>query len=235
MTPRESTHVIAGSVGALVDGADVTDGVAALLDDAAEVMKAQAVGVVVVTASGELDVLAATCHDRDELELHHAQFLAGPCATAIADGTAVVVTDLADLGRRWPQVEPLVRAAGHTAVHAFPLRWHGVVLGALNVFHGDPSPPDPDLPVLGQVYADLVSSMLLRPTRLTREVLHERVGAALDGRTVIEQAKGVLAHEEGVDMEVAYARLRRRADEQQESVTDVARQVIETALRGKDR
>lgn len=232
MRPRTPTHVIAGSVGALVDADDVTDGVAALLDGATEVMKAQAVGVVVLTSSGELDVLAATSHQLGELELYQAQYLAGPCASAISTAT-VVVTDLADLGRRWPQAEPVVRAAGHTAVHVFPLRWHGMVLGALNVFHGADTPPAPDLQVLGQVYADLVSSMLLRPTRLTREVLHERVGAALAGRTLIEQAKGVLAHEEGIDMETAYARLRQRADDQQESVTDVARQVLDQALRGK--
>lgn len=150
--------------------------------------------------------------------------------TAIADSAVVTATTLAEVERRWPDIAPRMRAAGFTSVHAFRLHWHDDVLGALNVFHRNGAATTPDLLVIGQAYADLMSCILLRPTPLTREVLHERVGQALSGRTVIEQAKGVVAHKEQIDMDAAYRRLRTRAEEQHRSVTEIAREVIEDAI-----
>lgn len=226
MTPRRPLNVIAASAEALVADGDLTDLLATLIDDAAEAMGAQAIGTLVQVEGGGLDVLAATSHRANELELYQAQHGSGPCITAITTASTVAVTDPAEIEARWPEVAPLVREAGYTAVHAFPLRWHDRVLGALNVFHTDASALDEDLAALGQIYADLLSSLLLRPVRLTRDVLDERVGEALNGRILIEQAKGAVAYAEGVDLDVAYDRLRQRAAREGRPLTSLAQQVL---------
>lgn len=226
MTLHRSLHVIAASAGALVAKGEVTDLLAGLLDEAAEVMEAQAIGAMVLLEGGDLEVLAATSHRASELEVYQAQHRSGPCITAISSGATIAVSDPTEIDDRWPDVAPLIRAAGFSAVHAFPLRWHDSVLGALNVFHTDGDDVNDDVVALGQIYADLVSSLLLRPVRLTREVLHERVGSALDGRVLIEQAKGVVAYTEGVDMDVAYDRLRELASREDRSLTSLAEQIL---------
>lgn len=227
MTPRSPLHVIAASSEALVADGDVTDLLASIIDGAVEAMGAAAVGAVALLDNGELDVLAANSHRAAELDLYQAQHRSGPCVEAISSGAVVSAGDLDAIEARWPEVAPLVRAAGFSAVHAFPLRWHGHVLGALNVFHEADSRVVEDLTSLGQVYADLMSSLLLRPVRLTQDVVHERVAAALTGRVRIEQAKGVVAYTEQVDLDVAFQHLRQLARRQNRSLTSMAKQVLE--------
>ena len=227
MTPRSPLRVIAASAEALVADGEVTDLMAALVDGAVEAMGAAAVGAVALLDNGDLEVLAASSHRAAELELYQAQRRSGPCIEAISTGAVIAAADPHEIESRWPDVAPLVRAAGFSSVHAFPLRWHEHVLGALNVFHEADSPRLDDLPSLGQVYADLMSSLLLRPVRLTQDVVHERVGAALTGRILIEQAKGVVAYTENVDMDVAFQRLRELARRQDRSLTSLAQHILE--------
>jgi transcriptional regulator with GAF, ATPase, and Fis domain len=229
--PDRSIHALAHSIGALVAGDDVTHLVATLLDDAAEAVQARAIGVVMLIESGELDVLAATSHRVGELELYQAQHRSGPCIEAIQGGAMVVATDVEDIDRRWPEIAPLIRAAGFTAVHAIPLRWHEHVLGAVNIFHRDGATIRPDVATLGQAYADLISALLLRPAQLTRDALFTRVGSALEARAVVEQAKGVIAYTEQVDMDVAYDLLRQRAAAEHLSLVVVAQRVVEDGAR----
>jgi transcriptional regulator with GAF, ATPase, and Fis domain len=229
--PDSSIRALAHSIGALVAGDDVTHLVAALLDDAAEVLQAQAIGVVMRAESGELDVLAATSHRAGELELYQAQHRSGPCIEAIQGGAKVVATDAEEIDRRWPEIAPLIRSAGFTAVHAIPLRWHDNVLGALNIFHADSTTIRSDVDALGQAYADLTTALLLRPAQLTRDALFARVGSALEARTLIEQAKGVVAYTEQVDMDVAYDVLRQRAAAEQLSLVVVAQRVVDDGAR----
>lgn len=64
--------------------------------------------------------------------------------------------------------------------------------------------------------------VIIQTTALTSSELNERVQAALAGRTVIEQAKGVLAETTGADMATAYQHLVQRAQQTHASLTDAA-------------
>jgi hypothetical protein len=110
-------------------------------------------------------------------------------------GAPVSVPDLADAARRWPVFVAAVAERGaYRSVHALPLRLRGEAIGALNLFHGQPSAlPDTDLAV-GQALADVATIGILQERTIRRsEVVTEQLQTALNSRVIIEQAKGVLA------------------------------------------
>jgi hypothetical protein len=228
MTPRTPSQALAHAAGAMVGVSDVAHVLAVIVADAAEVMSAAAIGILVSAEDDSLEVLTATSHRAGELELLQAQHGAGPCVDAVHSGTQVSELDPAAIPRRWPDVGPLIIAAGYSSVHAFPLRWHDSVLGAMNVFHAGSVPGD-DVSVMGQGFADIATAVILQPGRLDRAGALSKVTEALVGRAVIEQAKGVLAYQEDLPMDAAYDRLLAMADDGEQALTAAARTVIRQA------
>lgn len=230
MTRRTPTQVLAHAAGALVQASDVAHVLTVVIEDAADLMGADAIGLLVKGQDEALEVLAATSHRAHELELLQAQQREGPCFDALHSGQQVFETSASAIERRWPSVGPQILAAGYTEVHTFPMCWQDESLGAMNVFSSSAAPADIDLAVVGQAFADIATAVMVQAGQSKEEAM-ERVIAALAGRTLIEQAKGVLAYEEGLDMAQAYERLREMA-KSDTSLTAISRAVIERAIRG---
>jgi len=224
ITPLQA---MARAASTLVSDHDVTDVLAQLLADAAESLDASAAGMLLLRPGGLLEVLTATSHRALDLELYQAQERRGPCAEAATTDAVVIGTDLASIRARWPGLAPLIEAAGYVAVQAYPLHWHGQVLGAFNVFHERELSSQPR--ELGQAFADVATLVLVTPTHLSTPTLTSLVDAALGGRTVIEQAKGVLAYRLAVSTETAYSILVRRARDTGSSVTATAHDIVKSA------
>lgn len=237
MTVSPATRALSRAANALVREYDLTDVVAALLGDVREAMSAGACALMLRTDGGELEVLAATSHRAVELELYQAQSRVGPCPDAVRTGEPVVGVGEDVLLERWGPVGSSMVAAGFLSVHAFPLRWRQQVVGAFNVFHGEHGAPlaEDELMAMGQAYADLAALLVVRPDDLGSGVLHQRTVDALSGRTVIEQAKGVIAYREDVDVDIAYERLQLMAEERGSTLTECAREVLEAARLGRNR
>ena len=212
---------------ALVSDHDVTDVLAALLGDVQDTLDAAAVGTLVRTSAGEVEVLASTSHRAHDLELWQAQDRQGPCIDAMESGTAVAEGE-AGIPGRWPALAPMLERAGYHAVQAHPLRWHGQVLGAMNVFHHKTAVTADEM-TLGQAFADIVTLVLLTPNHLDARAITDLTEDALRGRTIIEQAKGVIAHQNGVPVDDAYSLLLQLARSQDGSLTDTARSVVDRA------
>jgi hypothetical protein len=185
----------------------------------------------VSTPSGGLDVLAATSHHALDLELYQAQERHGPCAEALTGNAAVLQDDGSDLADRWPDLAARIHAAGYRAVQAHPLRWHGLAVGAINIFHHKASLTSDDA-TLGQAFADIATLVLITPHDLGMAEVTALTEAALAGRTVIEQAKGVLAHQNTVTVEQAYTMLLELARTEGASLTDTATTIIRRAHDG---
>jgi GAF domain-containing protein len=226
MTARTAAQALADAASALTGDDDVTDMLARLLDDARDVLGAQAVGLLLLTRGDDLELLSATSHRAAELESFQIQHDSGPCVDAIRAGTTLSVTDPREIVARWPEVGPAIIAAGYSAVQAYPLRWHGRTLGAMNVFRDDAGPQDASAAATGQAFANIATIVIVQPTRLTPQQVTERIQQALEARTIIEQAKGVLAYTEDLDMSAAYDLLRALAAERQASLTATAADVI---------
>jgi hypothetical protein len=225
-TPMQA---MARAVSALVADHDVTDVLTRLLFDALDVMDAAAAGLLILRPDGSLEVLTATSHRALDLEMYEAQERVGPCAEAIATN-ASVVSEGAEMHERWPVFAASMEASGYHAVQAHPLRWHGRVLGAINVFHAGESCSVDE--AVGQAFADVATLGVLTPAELDGAEINQLVDTALGDRTVIEQAKGVLAYQHTVSIEEAYQMLVGRARDGGLSLTREAERVVKDAYRG---
>jgi len=165
------------------------------------------------------------------LELFELQTEEGPCLDCYRTGQPVVNQDLEAAHGRWPRFAAEVLGAGFHAVHALPMRLRGTVIGALNLFHterGEMRQVDLDA---AQALADVATIAILQHrAAVEAQVLNEQLSHALNSRVLIEQAKGMVAEREGLDMEQAFATLRHYARNHNLRLADVATDVIDGTL-----
>lgn len=228
MTARTAVQAFADATSALVEQHDAHDILGRLMRDGLSVLGADAIGVMVRSYEDDVELLGATSHQVSQIELFQIQADKGPCQETIRSGEIVLATGARALVDRWGDVGETIVRAGFQAVLAFPVRWQGRVLGGLNVFRSSTAPAEDEL-ALGQAFADVVSLLLLRSVDLSADDVTVRIRAAIAGRTVLEQAKGVLAHQLGLDLAAAYERLVELAGEEGGSVTATATRVVSQA------
>ncbi|GAB2854659.1 GAF and ANTAR domain-containing protein [Nocardioides pacificus] len=233
MTARTAVQVFAEATHAVVEQRDAHDTLARLLSGCLEVLDADAAGVMVVADGGELELLAATSHRVEELELYQAQADRGPCRDVIHAGEALALGPADALVERWGEVGRAVVDAGFDAVAAFPVMWQGRVLGGLNVFRSSERAEVAD--ELGQAFADVISLLLVRSLDLSVDELSARIRSVLAGRSRIEQAKGVLAFQESIAIADAYDRLVELSRKRGRPIGETAAWVVEQAAAGPDR
>jgi hypothetical protein len=213
----------------LVNGYDVVDLLHTLAVRCVELTDVDAAGIVLADVTGTLRVAASSSEAMRFVELHEVQSLAGPGLDSYRTG-AVVAADLVD-DQRWPRLSNDAMRAGFQSVVAVPMRLRHESIGALNLFRvARGELPGPDL-VLCQALADMATIGLLqeRKAREARE-LADQLQAALDSRVVLEQAKGVIAERNGIDMEAAFVLLRSYTRWRNELLGVVAQAVIDGTL-----
>jgi len=226
---RSATQAIGAATAAMLSGRGGTDVVARLVRDCLPVLAADAIGVVVRISDTDTELLAATSHRASELELYQIQQAGGPCFDAMRDGEIISGVGADELVARWADVGQAIVNAGFLSVHAYPMRWHEVVMGGLNVFAHEARAATPEQDELAQAFADLATVAIASSGDLTPDELTERIRIALETRTVIERAKGVLAWQRRIDPADAYDELLAEVDETGGSVVDVARDILRRA------
>jgi GAF domain-containing protein len=211
----------------LVDDYDLVDFLNDLTDKAATVSGAAAVGLVLSDHRDRIRFMAASNETGKFLELIQIRNDEGPCLDCVTTGTPVVNADLAHAGDRWPVFAPAAIDSGFQSVHALPLRLRDKVIGALNLFGTADTHFDPDEVRVVQALADVATIAILHERNLARaEVLTEQLQGALNSRIVIEQAKGALAHADGISTTAAFDLLRSRARSTNTRLVDAARMVL---------
>lgn len=231
MTPRTPADALALTTSALLRDHDVTDLLYRIVRDSARFTGSSAAGLLVRAPDGALELLSATSHAAVELELYQAQEHEGPCVDLLSTGVTVAAVGADTILHRWPRVGPAILRAGFTAVHAYPVSWRGGVLGGINLFRHDERPDDTQETATARSFADMAALVLLQPERLEQHDVADRLERALAGRVIVEQAKGVLAHRLGIDMETAYTTLVDRAAQDGSALSATARTVVEQAYR----
>ena len=211
----------------LVADFDVVDLLTKLADRCVEILDVGAAGLMLASPGGDLRVMASSSEAMRMLELFEVQSQEGPCLDCHRLGEAILNSDLADADARWPRFAPEARAAGFRSVHALPMRLRGRVIGALNLFRveaGSMNQADIDA---AQALADVATIAILQNrAALEAQRLNEQLNYALNSRIVIEQAKGMVAERENLDMEQSFARLRAHARNSNLRLADVARDVV---------
>ena len=233
MTRTESdvTQAFVSLSNRLVNGADVVELLADLTADCARLLDIASAGLLLADARGVLHVMAATSEHTRVLEVFQVQRAEGPCRDSYLAGEAISVPDLGQAADRWPLFVPAARSAGFVSVHALPLRLGDLKLGTLGLFGASVgSLSEADLS-LGQALADVASVALVQDrTVLDQSAVNGQLQTALDGRVVIEQAKGIVAQVGDVDMPAAFQVLRRYARDHNQRLTELARAVTTREL-----
>ena len=216
----------------LVDDYDIIDLLDRLVGFCVQLLPAQAAGIVLGDARHELRAVAASSEAAQLMELLQLQSDEGPCLDCFQTATAVSIADLTQAVDRWPAFVAAVAQRGQfRSVHALPLRLRDRAIGALNLFHRQPgSLADADL-AIAQALADVATIGILQERAIRRgEVLNEQLQAALTSRVIIEQAKGVIAQQSGLDMDQAFRQLRTYARNHNLKLSDVARDIVQGTL-----
>jgi GAF domain-containing protein len=231
--PRETllARTLVELADTLVADFDVVDLLTRLADRCTDVLDVSAAGIMLAGPDGGLRVMASSSETMRVLELFEIQAEEGPCLDCYRSGGAVVNQDLATVDGRWPLFAAEALARGFHSVHALPMRLRGTRIGALNLFHAQAVEiPDADIDA-AQAFADVATIAILQHrAALEAQVLNEQLNHALNSRIVIEQAKGMVAEREGVDMEQSFAMLRNHARNHNLRLVDVASDVIAGSL-----
>jgi len=215
----------------LVEGYDVIEFLHSLAERCVSLLGVTEAGVVLVDVAGNLRALASSSERMRLLELLELQQQDGPCLDCWRDGGPVRADDLAVPGGRWPRFAPAALGGGFRSVYALPLRLRSERIGALNLFADRTGALSQDDEALGQAMADVATIGILHERSVReRDTVTVQLQAALDSRVAVEQAKGMVAEQAGVDMDEAFKLLRNHARDHNHRLGDVVADVIEHRL-----
>ena len=196
----------------LVGDFDLVDLLGLLAERCVSAIDVTAAGVMLSAPSGALQVVASSSETMRTLELFQLQADEGPCIEAFRSGQAVVNVDLSAIGGRWPAFSAEAVGQGFRSAHSIPMRLRQRVLGALNLLRATDGPlvvADVDA---AQALADIATIAIVQhQVVVDAQHLASQLSGALNSRITIEQAKGRISQATGVDMELAFRRLRAHA------------------------
>lgn len=211
----------------LVAEYDVVDLLSTLAQQSRDLFTATDAGILLTGADGRLEVLAASSERSHLIGLMQLAADEGPCVEAYRSGKIVAVHGWAAIYARWPRFATSVRELGYESVLAVPMRLRDDRLGSLNLFFDHDAPSSDEDRKAAQGLADVATISILHEQTLKEQtVARDQLQRALDSRVVIEQAKGVIATAENVDMDEAFRRLRARARDSRVRISEVARELI---------
>jgi GAF domain-containing protein len=216
----------------LVHDFDVIELLTMLADRCVSILGVSAAGLMLAGPDGNLRVIASSSEQMRLLELFELQTDQGPCLESFQTGEAVTHRDLATATERWPKFAKEAIAAGFRSVHAVPLRLRGNVIGALNLFHTELDGIDDEELQAARALADIATIAILqyRATIGSHELI-DQLNTALNTRILIEQAKGIIAERQHIDMERSFAALRQHARDHNLRLADVAAKLVAGTLK----
>jgi GAF domain-containing protein len=213
----------------LVQDFDVINFLHMLTEHCVELLEVSAAGVLLATPMGQLVDAAASDERTRKLEMAGIEWDEGPCRDCYHAGTPVadVALNTQEARARWPRFGPRALSMGFTSVAAAPLRLHQQVIGALNLFRGQPGPLDGPQLRLGQALADTATIGILQQRAVSEQMnVTARLQSTLDSRIIVEQAKGSLAQRRHTGVEQTFVLMRVHARDHRIRLTDVALQVL---------
>lgn len=220
---------LAAVISSLVRDYDTVGTLSQLCEDCADVMAAAA--GIMLADGGPLEMMAASSHRAADIDLYEIQAGEGPCIEAASTGKAVTASSGEEIIARWPTFGSRAVAAGFLAAVACPLYWHGNVIGAINVFLPDARTVDGDGQRVVQAFADVATIAIIHAGLAPADNLTRITRRALAARTVIEQAKGVIAARTGLDMADAFDHLRALAHESGVLLETLAQDLVNSTAR----
>jgi GAF domain-containing protein len=218
--------------GAILNPFDLDDLLHRLMGHSTEVMAASGAGIMLVQEDGNLAFVAASDQRVVDVEHHQAQIGQGACHEAFAINEIVRVDDIGE-EERWPEYVELVERRGLRAVLGVPMNAFGETIGVINIYRESPTPWTEEDVGAAQILASMGAGYILNANQLkAQHTLSEQLHAAVESRDVIGQAKGIIMAQTEVDSDEAFEVLRRRSQDSNHKLRDVAEDVIQRRAGG---
>jgi hypothetical protein len=181
------------------------------------------VGISVSHHGGRIETLAATDSFVEEIDALQYGLLEGPCVTALRQDRLVMLVGDKAL-ERWPRFTPRARALGLRAQMAIRLYQERRSVAGLNFYSTCQDTIDPSAPMGAELFATHAALALGR----AREV--NDLNAAMETRSTIGQAMGILMERYQINSEHAFHFLTRTSQESNTKLRDVAAEIIRGTL-----
>ena len=228
---REIINAFVNLSNELVEDYDVVDVLSQLTGHCAHLLDIASAGLLIADDRGVLHLAVASSERTQQLELFQLQRDEGPCLDCYHSGTPVSVPDLEAEQERWPQFSRAALGAGFKSVHAVPMKLRGQVLGGLGLFGDNVGRLDSTDLDLAQALAHVACLAIVNERSASdRTTVNTQLQHTLTSRIVLEQAKGVIAHAGGLDIDGAFMVLRRYARANERNLGSVAADVVNRKL-----
>jgi GAF domain-containing protein len=212
----------------LVDHYDIIDFMQTLAERCVELLDVSAAGIMLADPEGKLRHAACSSEQMRLVELFELQVEEGPCFDAYREQAPVLCDSPEDAETRWPRFAPHARDSGFVAVSAVPMRLRTEVIGALNLFSSRRGALNDDDIAVAQAMADIATIGILQE-RVIRDgrALSSQLEFALESRVAIEQAKGIVAEHNRVNVDQAFALIRGFTRDHNRLLSETARQIVD--------
>lgn len=150
----------------------------------------------------------------------------GPCMTASREQKPVLVPDLR-VERRWPEYAPIVAGHGMRSVLAIPFNLEGEAKAAINLYSDVPEKFTAEDVSRAAAYAEDAARSLRLALRIAEQSeTSANLKAAMESRTVIDIAVGVVMGQNRCTQEEAIDLLKKASSNRNEKLRDVAGQIV---------
>jgi GAF domain-containing protein len=161
--------------------------------------------------------------DADELQYERGY---GPCMDAGRTGTVLLVDDMRT-ETRWPDYTARVTARGVLSSLSVPLPIQTDVIGALNCYSREPSAFSTSAIEIAEELAGHVAVAVNNVVALNEATtLVEQMRKAMESRSVIDQAMGVIMAQNRCDADAAFAILTRASQNRNIKLREIARGTV---------
>lgn len=152
----------------------------------------------------------------------------GPCLEAVETSKIVDAPDLSR-DRRWHGYGQLAMAHGVSSVYASPIVVEGTSLGALNLYAGTPYAFDAPASRVAVAHAVTMTRVAVTATlrQHTDVTLSDQLQAALNSRSVIDQAVGIVMATQRCSATTAFTLLRGISQTRNIRLAVIARDLVE--------
>jgi GAF domain-containing protein len=202
-----------------VEDSDMENTAEALVAAAMRCVDCDFGGLTVFGPKGQLSTMAATSPVVEQADALQYELAEGPCVAAAWDRETYVSNDVAN-DPRWPNWGPKAAALGFSSLLATRLSNGDQSVGAMNLYSSrerDFTAEDRDF---AQVFAVHATSALLAVRQ------RENLRVAMDARTLIGQAQGILMERFDIDADKAFAVLRRYSQTRNLKVRHLAAEIV---------
>jgi GAF domain-containing protein len=231
MNERRVAATVTKLVEALVGEVDLAEFLDGVTLQAVELLNVAAAGILLRTDGGSrlLPVTASTESGALRLVLDR-QTHDGPAWQAYHSAQPVSVVGTRRLRARWPRLAEAAEQGGFRAIHAAPMGVRGQPLGVLVLLRYQAAPLAAGKQRLAETLAGLATvGVLGEHVPHDPRLIADQLAETLHHRVLVEQAIGVLVYQFGATPDEAFAMLRTQAMDQQRSLIQAARAVLNWA------